>query len=136
MSFFYKNLKAFEPYEVSSSELIKEKYNVEIVSFSKDARYDFIDSNGISYEVKTEPSSLKTGNNFIEIFAYGKPSGISVTHADYYIFSNTINYYMVSTEKLKELVKLHGVLKKTKDGLTHGYLISCIVIQNESIKLK
>jgi hypothetical protein len=136
MDKFYENLKTYQPFEVIASELIKEKYNVHIVSFCNDSRFDFIDSNGVSYEVKTEPTSLKTGNNFVEFQAYGKPSGISVTQADYYIFSNTVDYYMMLTNKLKELVKLHGILKKTKDSLTHGCLIKCSIIQNESIKLK
>lgn len=135
MDKFYENLKTYQPFEVIASELIKEKYSVQIVAFSKDNRFDFIDSNGVSYEVKTEPTSLKTGNNFIEVFAYGKPSGLSVTQANYYIFSNTVDYYLISTDKLKELVKLHGILKKTMDSLTHGYLIKCTIIQEASIKL-
>jgi len=136
MSFFYKNLKKYQPYEVIASELIKEKYNVDVLSFCNDNRYDFEMSNNMKCEVKTEPASLKTFNFFIEIFAYGKPSGLSITEATYYIFCDTISYYMISTEKLKELVKLHGILKKTKDGLTHGYIISCDIIHDDAIKLK
>ena len=96
MDKFYENLRKYQPYEVVASELIKEKYNVMITSFCEDNRFDFVDNNGISYEVKTEPMSLRTGNNFVEVFAYGKPSGISVTEATYHIFCNTMNYYMIS----------------------------------------
>ena len=101
MDKFYENLRKYQPYEVVASELIKEKYNVMITSFCEDNRFDFVDNNGISYEVKTEPTSIKTGNYFVEFFAYGKPSGISVTKAHYYIFSNTTNYYMISVDELK-----------------------------------
>lgn len=136
MDRFYENLKTYQPFEVIASGLVKEKYNVEIVSFCNDNRYDFEMSDNMKYEVKTEPSSIKTGNYFIEFQAYGKPSGIFVSQANFYIFSDMTHYWMISTDKLKELVKLHGVLKKTKDGLTHGYIIGCIIIQIESIKLK
>ena len=136
MGFFHENLKAFQPFEVLASELIKKIYNVDIVSFCDDARYDFIDKNETTYEVKTEPSSLRTGNNFIEVFAYGKPSALSITEATYYIFCNTTNYCMISTKKLKELVKLHGRFIKTKDKLSHGYLVSCSIIIEQSIELK
>ena len=136
MGFFHENLKAFQPYEVSASELIKKIYNVDIVSFCDDARYDFKDANGVSYEVKTEPSSLIYHNNFIEVFAYGKPSGLSITEANYYIFCNTTNYCMISVVTLRELVKLHGRFIKTKDKLSHGYLVSCSIIIEQSIELK
>ena len=85
--------------------------------------------------MKTEPSSIKTGNSFIEFFAYGKPSGVSVTKANFYIFSDTVKYYLISVEELKLIVKEFGILKKTKDNLTHGYLVKCNIITDVSIKL-
>jgi hypothetical protein len=135
MDKFYENLKRFQPYEVQASELIKKYKNVEIFKFCESNKYDFKTSDGIKYEVKTEPSSIKTGNYFIEFWAYGKPSGISVTKAHYYIFSDTINYYLISIDDLKALVKTHGILKNTNDKLTCGHLVKCSVINDVSIKL-
>ena len=66
MDKFYENLKRFQPYEVIASEHIKRYKNVEIVKFCNTNKFDFKDSNGDKYEVKTEPSSIKTGNYFIE----------------------------------------------------------------------
>ena len=135
MDKFYENLKRFQPYEVLASELIKKYKNVEIVKFCDNNKYDFKDSTGVKYEVKTEPSSLKTCNYFVEFFAYGKPSGISTTKAHYYIFSDMTNYYMISIDDLKAIVKEHGIIKKTRDGLTSGHLIRTSIIHDVSITL-
>ena len=135
MDNFYENLKRFQPYEVIASELIKKYKNVEITKFCDNNRYDFKDSDGVKYEVKCEPSSIKFNNYFVEFFAYGKPSGISVTKAHFYIFSNTTDYYMITLDELKALVKEHGILKKTRDGLTSGYLLRTSLIHDISIKL-
>ena len=135
MGFFHENLKRFQPYEVEASEKIKKLKNVEILKFCDDNRYDFKTSDNIRYEVKTEPMSLKTSNFFIEFFAYGKPSGIKTTKANFYIFCDTVNYYMISVDELKLIVKKHGVLIDTKDKLTRGYLVKCAIINDVSIKL-
>ena len=105
------------------------------MKFCENNKYDFKTSDRIKYEVKCEPSSIKTGNYFIEFFAYGKLSGISVTKAHFYIFSEMTNYYLIPIDELKALVKEYGILKKTKDGLTSGFLIKCNIINSASIKL-
>ena len=135
MDNFYENLKRFQPYEVIASELIKKYKNVGITKFCDNNKYDFKTSDGIKYEVKCEPSSIKTGNYFVEFFAYGKPSGISTTKAHFYIFSDTTNYYMISVDELKALVKEHGILRKTRDGLTTGNLLKIKFIHDIAIKL-
>ena len=135
MDKFYENLKRFQPYEVIASELIKKYKNVEIVKFCENNKYDFKDSDGIKYEVKCEPSSLKTCNYFVEFWAYGKPSGISVSKAHFYIFSDMMSYYLISIDELKAIVKEHGILKKTRDGLTSGNLVRTNLIHDISIKL-
>ena len=136
MEFFYQNVEAFKPYEVISSEFIKQLYNVDIVSFCDDYRYDFITSENVKYEVKTDVMSLKTGNYYVEFFGYNKPSALSISEADYYIFNNMTDYYMISVVELKRLVKIHGRLHtKTKDMKTKGYLIRCDIINDVSVKL-
>jgi hypothetical protein len=129
---FYKKLKQYRPYEIEASKRISALYDVKIISFNNTNKYDFIDSNNIKYEVKTEPSSLKTNNYFIEFFAYNKQSGLMVSEADYYIFCDTVIYYMIAIKKLKKLVK-NSVIRTTKDGLTFGYLVKTSIINNKSI---
>lgn len=135
MELFYENLRKYQPFEVTASQLICKLNNVTVDHFNNNNQYDFKTSDEISYEVKCEPSSLKTGNYFVEIFAYGKPSGISVTQAHYYIFCDETNYYQIAVDELKTLVKYHGILKKTRDGSTAGHLVKCTIINEASTKL-
>ena len=54
-------------------------------------------------EVKTDYKAVKTGNVFVEYFSRDKPSGISTSIADFYVFvlSNE-NVIFISAGKLKE----------------------------------
>jgi len=133
---FLYNLEKYKKYEVISSDLIKERDNVEIIRRCDNYKYDFKTSKGIKYEVKCDEASLKYGNYFIEFMGYGKPTGITTTKAHYYILCDTINYYEIHVDKLKELVKIYGHVKKTTaDGSTYGHLIKCCIINDNSIKL-
>ena len=104
MDYFYKNLKKYQPYEKEAAKRIELLNNVRVLKFNNDKYYDFLTSDNIKYEVKTEPSSLKTNNVFIEFKAYGIPLGITTTEANYYIINDTINYYLIDTNKLKILI--------------------------------
>ena len=42
---------------------------------------------------------------------------------------------MISLDELKAIVKEHGILKKTRDGLTSGYLLRTSLIHDIAIKL-
>ena len=82
--------------------------------------------------MKTEPASLKTNNFFIEFEGYGKPSGINITEADYYIINDTITYYLIRVSKLKLLIKDKKIIS-TYDKLTFGHLIKTQIIKDNSI---
>lgn len=130
--FYKKFVKPFEKYEVEAANRIKNKYNVDIVNFNNDNRYDFIDSNNVKYEVKYDGYSNISNNCFIEFIGYGKPSGISVTESKYYIITDGNQYLLIETDKLKKLI-VNWPSKFTKDGLTAGYIISKTIIINNSI---
>ncbi len=132
MDYFYKNLKKYQPYEKEAAKRIEHLNNVHVLHFNNDKYYDFLTSDNTKYEVKTEPSSLKTNNFFIEFKAYGIPSGITTTEADYYIICDTITYYLIDTNKLKVLVKNKKIIT-TKDNLTLGFLIKAQIIKDNSI---
>ena len=132
MNKFYNNLKKFQPYEEEAAKRIEKINNVKVLNYCNDNKYDFLTSDNIKYEVKTEPSSLKTNNFFIEFEGYGKPSGISTTEADYYIINDTLTYYLISASKLKLLVKNKKIIS-TYDKLTFGYLIKTQIIKDNSI---
>lgn len=70
-------------------------------------------------EVKTDSMADKTGNMYIEVYSRGKPSGISTTTAEYWIY--IIEYsgaaIIIPTDRLKQLVrKCHGLNGYKKGG--------------------
>jgi hypothetical protein len=133
---FYKKLKKYQPYEKIAAEKIANIYNVKIVSYNNDYRYDFIMSDNNKYELKCDVMSIKTGNFFIEIQAYGKLSGLLITEADYYIISNTIDYYLIETNKLKEIIEKNNCsVLSTKNNLTTGHILKKILLIENSIKI-
>jgi hypothetical protein len=76
---------------------------------------------------------LKTGNFYIEIWGYGKPSGLSISKADYYILTDTKNnYYLIEIDKLKLLVK-NTIKVKTKDGSTIGHILNKSFVISNSV---
>lgn len=85
------------------------------INKNKDNKYDFkmlyIYPDGhtkeITYELKTDVYPIDTGNLVIEFETRGKPSGISVTEADYFItyFPHFGEIWNIKTNKLKHLIK-------------------------------
>ncbi len=130
---FNRNVVLFKKYEVEAANRIKAKYNVDVQMWCNDNKFDFQTTDTIKYEVKTEPASLQTFNCFIEYFAYGMPSGISISEANYYIITDTLNYYLIDINKLKTLCQKYNNIKKTRDNLTSGYLLKKQVVIENSI---
>ena len=127
---FLKNVFKYHIYEIISSEKNCLLNDTKVVKFNNDYRYDFKTLDKIKYEVKTDELSLKTNNLFIEFESYKKPSGISASKAHYYIFSDTIDYYLIETQKLKTILSNieNKKIVSTKDKLTFGYLVRKEVI--------
>ena len=90
MTFFYQNLERFKPYEIEAAKRIINLNNTEIIKWCNNYKYDFITSEDLKYEAKTEPMSLQTNNFFIEFLGYGKPTGISSTKSDFYIINGIL----------------------------------------------
>ena len=130
---FLHNVKKFHPYEVEASKRIEKLNNTITISFNDTYKYDFITSDNSKYEVKTEPMSLKTKNYFIEYLGYGKASGITLSEAHFYIFCDTINYYMIDIEKLKQIVEKYGVSRKNNCNNALGFLVKCDIINSNSV---
>ena len=101
---FLKNVDKYHIYEIIASEKICLLNNIKLIKFNDDYRYNFKTSDEIKYEVKTDELSLKTNNLFIEFESYEKPSGVIISKSHYYIFCNTIDYYLIETQKLKEIL--------------------------------
>ena len=100
-----------------------------------DFNYDFMTTDNISYEVKNDRMSNKTGNYFIEFLGRNNMiSGISKTKADYYIITNSIDYYLIKINLLKSLCKNQRVLS-LKDKSATGFIIPCNIIIENSTKI-
>ena len=134
-------LDKYQKYEVEASERIKKLFNVDTVSFNNTYEYDFITSDNLKYEVKADERSLDTGNFFIEFKCKSQPRGIMTSISDYYIISDTKNYYLISTSKLKDIFnKAFHELRNTRkvkqlpDGTT-GLLIEKHIIIKASIPI-
>jgi hypothetical protein len=131
-NYFYETyVKPYQKYEEEAAKRIKTKFNVEIVKFNNNNEYDFVDNNDIKYEVKYDGRSNTSNNVFIEFLGYGKPSGINVTQAKYYIITDGNLYLLILTKKLKKLIT-NCPIKFTKDGSTAGYIINKNIIISNS----
>ena len=87
--------------------------------------------------------TTKTGNFFIEMNTYYykkkllKKSGLLSTHSKYYILINdnneVINYYVIDTKKLKNLIKTNGKKKTCLNRksliYSNGYAINKEIIK-------
>jgi len=134
--FFLENVKKYSIYERIASEKLKNYFNVDSnIKFNNNFEYD-IEYNGLYFEVKTDEASKETNNFFIEFEGYGKPTGITTTKANFYILNNTIKYYMIDINELKQMIADNKFrIVKTKDRLTSGFLISCNLIISNSVEL-
>ena len=61
-TFYNTKVKPFLKYEQEAAKRINKLFNVEILNFNNDNKYDFIDSNNMKYEVKYDGNSLKSGS--------------------------------------------------------------------------
>ena len=123
--FYNKYVKPYEQYEIIAADKIKKIYNKDIENLldkNNGNRFDFI-CNNLSFEVKYDRASTVYSNFFIEYMGYDKLIGISITQSNYYIITDGENYYLIETDKLKELCNIHGTFKTTKNKTTQGYII-------------
>ena len=131
---FLKLLEVGQQYEKVAVSKIKELYDgITSIETCNDNRYDFIiQPQNISFEVKYDKLSIKTGHFFIEYAGYGKPSGITTTKAIFYILTDGKYFFQISVDRLKTLI-LGCPVKKTKDNLTSGFLLNRFVLIKHSI---
>jgi len=102
------------------------------IRYNKDNKFDLLMSYNnrfITYEIKTDIYPKKTGNLVVEFECRGKPSGIAVTEADYFVtyFSHLNEIWNIKTSILRELINQYNppISKKSgdKESNTKLYLI-------------
>ena len=132
---FLKDLNNNMMYEHIAADKICVKNHVTVLETCNDYKYDFKTDDNTTFEVKTDKASLITNNYFIQFLGRNeKPSGISISEADYYIITNTIDYYMNKTSKLKKLCANQPV-KTLKDKSSSGFILSCALVIKNSVQI-
>ena len=136
---FIDNLEFGRIYEKEAQDKIIKLNNVSIIEEQNSdnwmfTHFDFRTSDNITYEIKADKMSLKTNNFFIEVRNKNGLTGLSITKAEYHIITNTENYYLISTEQIRQIIiinRKHFKLASTKNG-TVGYLVPKLYIIKHS----
>lgn len=83
-------------------------------------------------EIKCDRACSRTGNVFVEFEDAGKPSGISLSKAKYYVFTlykedrKLQTHIMIPTSRLKKLMKKYPVKKGGDNWEARGHIIPAI----------
>jgi hypothetical protein len=97
--------------EQQVAEILRATYNAVILDFGHTNAYDIrarVNGKIFTFEIKEDFTCERTGNVGIEFECRGKPSGIAVSKADFYIYkihtSNGIKIYLFKTKQLKGMI--------------------------------
>lgn len=133
MSAFTNDLKFAREYEMKFISYLDLTEYDEIVMAPnyKFSDYDILVKKGSSetkYEIKADRLASKTGNLCIEFECFEKPSGISITKADYYgyfILGKTEECYIIPVHYLRILIESGDYRKLSggDEGRSRFYLI-------------
>ena len=67
-------------------------------------------------EVKYDLQALNTSNVYVEYYSRGKPSGISISQADYYCFAFGDTFHLIKTKSLKDKCRKYLNTSRDKKG--------------------
>tara|TARA_B100002052_G_scaffold275105_1_gene278730 strand:- start:656 stop:1105 length:450 start_codon:yes stop_codon:yes gene_type:complete len=110
---FHKDLKIGKITENSVLSIIKNKYPKSYIIDGYFKDYDiYVPEKNIGIEVKRDEKSKYTGNLVVEIEFDGKPSALSTTKADYWVFYDGECYIWITTSKLNYVVSNFGTIRK------------------------
>ena len=105
MSNFKESLESGKQIEESVLSMIKQKYPTAYIIDGYYKYYDiFVPEKNIGVEVKKDGKSQETGNLVIEVEFNGKPSALSTTGADYWVFDDGESYIWIEPYKLRDIV--------------------------------
>ena len=137
---FKKDLAAGEETQDKVLKRIREEYPKAYQKEGYFKEYDImIPEINTTVEVKQDKKSNYTGNIVIEVeMPLGKPSALSTTTADYWIFSDGECYMWWTPEDLKKLVKpMRSVtfIGNGDDIEKKAYLVKKNIIKDQAIKV-
>ena len=103
---FKEDLKVGKEIEEYVLSIIQEKYPKAKIMEGYFKEYDImIPEIDKTVEVKSDVKSLYTGNYVVEVAFDGKPSALSTTTADYWVFYDSECLIWITTEKIWKAVK-------------------------------
>lgn len=139
---FQKDLADGEAAEKEFASFMVEHYEAFDVEFNHDNKFDvrFKTKRGsFKAEVKSDFRSAETGNAAIEFECRGKPSGISVTQADFWVMNFSGEWYSIRVEKLLELIGQRKFFREVSGGdrgsNTRMYLFRLPYLKSQMKKL-
>lgn len=118
---FKDDLEVAKATEKEIALLLQNKYNANIIGFEDSNKYDILaemKGKEFTFEIKEDLMCEKTGNVSLEFEYRGKPSGISVSQADFYI------YKIHAKDGIKYVLHPTGVLKKMVEDKLYFRVVS------------
>lgn len=139
---FHRDLKRGVEVELMVLDSIRKKYPCALKIEGKFKGYDiWIPEVSKSIEVKCDQKSQHTGNLVVEVFMFGKPSGLMSTTADMWVFYDGIEFIYILTDKLKEMIiieglKLFSFVGKGDTEMKKAYLVKKEMVKRYSVNKK
>jgi hypothetical protein len=104
--------------EFSANDIRIKKYPQAYVD-DRGKKFDWWDiyvNETIKIECKNDKKGFTTENICIEVGCDGKPSGLKVTEAEYWLISGGVKTFLIKTTELKKLIKeeYHDKLKRAE----------------------
>lgn len=128
--------------EKAAVKKLEKWLEIESVTFNDDYKYDFLiklPASSRTYEVKEDLMCGQTGNTVIEYEYRGKPSGISTTEADFWIYKFDDGFYQISVDKLRKVISdqlyFREVTGGDKGSNTKMYLFRLATLKKKMQKL-
>ena len=137
MTDFRTSLESGKETENLILKIIKKKYSSAYIISGYCKEYDiFIPEVDIGVEVKQDKKSMHTGNLVVEIEFNGKPSALSTTKADCWVFYDGEELFWITPNKLRWLTRNMTPATFIGDGDTvskKAYLVKKKVIKENSV---
>jgi hypothetical protein len=99
---------------------VAENLHLDVEEYGRDYRWDILEKDGTTHEVKTDRLAPKTGNHFVETHWRGHWSGIKTTEADWWQViipweDKPWEIITVETQRLREGIR-NGEFKDFRAG--------------------
>tara|TARA_R110000824_G_scaffold313164_1_gene500022 strand:- start:423 stop:1034 length:612 start_codon:yes stop_codon:yes gene_type:complete len=139
---FKEALKKGKETEKEILSLIQYKYPDAFIIDGYKKEYDiYIPKIKKSVEVKQDYKSEHTGNYVIEVFMFGKPSGLLSSTADFWVFSDGEKYTWTTRDIIKDKILMEGYRQVTFTGKgdnapKQAYLVPKKAIEDTSLMIK